>query len=124
MKYLSMIIVTLITLVFLVLIVMNFNNAVEINLVSSSLSGILGLPAMSKTLSLGIYTLLIFILDEIAALFFFLPLMRTINEKNTAYKRQLEKTSVSNTESSSRVEVLEAKIKVLEKALEDALKKN
>ena len=62
MKYLSMIIVTLITLVFLVLIVMNFNNTVEINLVSSSLSGILGLPAMSKTLSLGIYTLLIFIL--------------------------------------------------------------
>ena len=50
--------------------------------------------------------------------------MRTINEKNSAYKRQLEKTSVSNTESSSRVEVLEAKIKVLEKALEDALKKN
>lgn len=124
MKYLSMIIVTLITLVFLVLIVMNYNNAVEINLVSTSLSEILGLPAMSKTLSLGIYTLLIFILDEIAALFFFLPLMRTINEKNTAYKRQLEKTSVSSTESSSRVEVLEAKIKVLEKALEDALKKN
>ena len=124
MKYLSMIIVTLITLVFLVLIVMNFNNAVEINLVNSSLSEILGLPAMSKTLSLGIYTLLIFILDEIAALFFFLPLMRTINEKNTAYKRQLEKTSVSSTENSSRVEVLEAKIKVLEKALEDALKKN
>ena len=50
--------------------------------------------------------------------------MRTINEKNSAYKRQLEKTSVSRTESSSRVEVLEAKIKVLEKALEDALKKN
>ncbi len=124
MKYLSMIIVTLITLVFLVLIVMNFNNAVEINLVNSSLSEILGLPAMSKTLSLGIYTLLIFILDEIAALFFFLPLMRTINEKNSAYKRQLEKTSVSSTENSSRVEVLEAKIKVLEKALEDALKKN
>ncbi len=37
------------------------------------------------------------------------------------YKRQLEKTSVQSEEESSRVVVLEEKIKVLEKALESAL---
>lgn len=41
----------------------------------------------------------------------------------TAYKRELEKQSIGSTESSSKVKVLESKIAVLEKALEDALKK-
>jgi uncharacterized membrane protein YciS (DUF1049 family) len=45
-----------------------------------------------------------------------------LKNKMKAYERQLEKTSVAGASSSSRVEVLEAKIKVLEKALEDALK--
>jgi len=39
-----------------------------------------------------------------------------------AYKRELEKESISTTESSSKIQVLESKIEVLEKALEDALK--
>ena len=42
------------------------------------------------------------------------------NEKLNSYKRELEKESI---ESSSRVKVLESKIEVLEKALENALKK-
>lgn len=40
-----------------------------------------------------------------------------------AYKRELEKESIEGTEQSSKVKVLESKIKVLEKALEDALNK-
>lgn len=40
------------------------------------------------------------------------------------YQRKLEKTSVQSSEESSRVQVLEAKIKTLEKALESALKKD
>lgn len=40
------------------------------------------------------------------------------------YQRKLEKTSVQSSEDSSKVEVLEAKIKTLEKALESALKKS
>ena len=39
------------------------------------------------------------------------------------YKRELEKESIDKTENSSRVKVLESKIEVLEKALEEALKK-
>ena len=40
-----------------------------------------------------------------------------------AYKRELEKESIDKTESSSKIKVLESKIEVLEKALEEALKK-
>ena len=39
------------------------------------------------------------------------------------YKRELEKESINKTESDSRVKVLESKIEVLEKALDEALKK-
>ncbi len=39
------------------------------------------------------------------------------------YKRELEKESISSTESASQIKVLESKIEVLEKALEQALNK-
>ncbi len=45
------------------------------------------------------------------------------NDKINIYKRELEKESISSTEAVSRVKVLESKIEVLEKALENALKK-
>lgn len=43
------------------------------------------------------------------------------NKKLKEYQRKLEKTSVQSTEDSSKVAVLEEKIKVLEKALQSAL---
>ena len=43
--------------------------------------------------------------------------------KINLYKRELEKESISSTESDAKVKVLESKIEVLEKALENALKK-
>ena len=43
------------------------------------------------------------------------------NDKLNLYKRELEKEAISSTESDARVKVLEAKIEVLEKALENAL---
>ena len=50
-----------------------------------------------------------------------------INAKTTGslniYKRELEKTSIDNTETNSKVKTLEAKIEVLEKALKKALEK-
>ena len=45
------------------------------------------------------------------------------NNKINIYKRALEKEAISSSESSSKVKVLESKIQVLEKALENALKK-
>ena len=44
------------------------------------------------------------------------------NKKINLYKRQLEKESVSCDENAAKVKVLEAKIQVLEKALENALR--
>ena len=44
------------------------------------------------------------------------------NKKINIYKRQLEKESINSDENSAKVKVLEAKIEVLEKALENALK--
>lgn len=46
------------------------------------------------------------------------------NDKINSYKRELEKESIASSENSSRVKVLESKIEVLEKALENALKSN
>ena len=43
------------------------------------------------------------------------------NKKINVYKRQLEKESISSDENAARVKVLESKIEVLEKALENAL---
>ena len=45
------------------------------------------------------------------------------NDKINSYKRELEKESISSDENFARVKVLESKIEVLEKALENALKK-
>ena len=44
------------------------------------------------------------------------------NKKINIYKRQLEKESISSDENAAKVKVLESKIEVLEKALENALK--
>ena len=44
------------------------------------------------------------------------------NDKLNSYKRELEKEAIAADECSSRVKVLEQKIEVLEKALENALK--
>lgn len=48
-----------------------------------------------------------------------------LNSKNktlNSYKRELEKESIASDDNASRVKVLESKIEVLEKALENALK--
>ena len=45
------------------------------------------------------------------------------NDRINSYKRELEKESIASDESSARVKVLESKIQVLEKALDNALKK-
>jgi len=48
----------------------------------------------------------------------------TCQEKFKEYKRKLEQTTVTAESGSSKVDVLQAKIEVLEKALKSALEKN
>lgn len=57
----------------------------------------------------------------LAAIIYKTMFSRTSNSLNE-YKRELEKESIDKNESSSKIKVLESKIEVLEKALEQALK--
>lgn len=66
--------------------------------------------------TLGLFSTMIFICGVMAGagiVYIFLSLQR---EKTKAYKRELEKTSVLGADNASKVDVLEAKIKTLEKA--------
>ena len=64
----------------------------------------------------------VFIIGFILGIFIMNILIFVKNKKINLYKRQLEKESITSDENESRVKVLESKIQVLEKALENALK--
>ncbi|MBO5738071.1 hypothetical protein J6R97_01885 [bacterium] len=66
---------------------------------------------------------LVFILGFILGLLLMNIFVIVKNKKINAYQRKLEKESIASDESSAKVKVLESKIAVLEKALENALKK-
>lgn len=65
----------------------------------------------------------IFISGMGVGIFLMLIRLNLKNDKINSYKRELEKESIISDENSARVKVLESKITVLEKALENALKK-
>lgn len=72
----------------------------------------------------GKYELLgVFFSGIIAGILLMTLKLNVKNDKINSYKRELEKESIMSDESSARVKVLESKIEVLEKALENALKK-
>ena len=110
------------TLILCFLIIMNYQDTAGITLLSSKIGQILHIPQYSINLNMALYTLIVFILGEISAIFFFAPLYTSLKEKFNAYKRELEKGSISNTSAEAKIQVLENKITVLEKALDDALK--
>ena len=67
--------------------------------------------------------ILALLLGIILGIFIMNILVIVKNKKIGAYKRQLEKESISSDENAAKVKILESKIQVLEKALENALKK-
>jgi len=72
----------------------------------------------------GVYQLAGFFLAGLVFGCFLMNIKLNVKEsKINSYKRELEKESISSTESDAKVKVLESKIKVLEKALENALNK-
>ena len=64
------------------------------------------------------------IIGLVAGIFYMQSFVMILNDKLKSYKRQVEKIDISDTENSSKVEVLEQKIIVLEKALKSALENN
>lgn len=82
-----------------------------------------GMPDVTKSINLALYTLIVLAAGLFTGVVWVGQFYFAQKEKLTAYKRELEKSSITNSSSTSRVEVLEAKIATLEKALDDALNK-
>ena len=116
--YLGLSIVLLLCVIYLAMV--NFNNYALINVLSGMDIHRDGLVAngqyLAKAGRISTYTVLILlsgIFVGAGTVYMFLSAQK---EKVKAYQRELEKTSISGLDNASRVEVLEAKIKTLEKA--------
>lgn len=83
----------------------------------------LGITEYTKTINLATYTFIVLIIGLFTGICWVGQFYLAQKEKLNAYKRELEKSSITNSSSTSKVEVLEAKIATLEKALNDALNK-
>ena len=105
------------------LIILNFNNYTELNLIYSNLldaqtqagwseQG----PYIIKAIRVSTYTLLMLLSGIFVGAGTVYMFLAAQNDKVKAYQRELEKTSISGASNASSVEVLEAKIKTLEKA--------
>lgn len=106
------------------LVLMNYHNYVTINLLSQKFATLTNLSIQTINFDFAIYTLIVFWLGIFSVVFFFAPLYFSLKEKFNAYKRELEKGSISNSNGEAKIKVLENKISVLEKALNDALNRN
>ena len=108
--------------------VMNLHGTTNVDIVSAQAAAFcaeklhLTIGAVSFNIKTPVLYVILFALGEIAGLCYLMPLCMSMQEKTKAYRRELEKGSVTNSTSSSKIEVLENKIQVLEKALDDALK--
>ncbi len=89
-------------------------------ILSTALAAMIAVPAPAGKHGL----LQVFLCGIIAGMSFVALKLNVKNARINSYKRELEKESIAADENSSRVKVLEQKIEVLEKALENALKNN
>ncbi len=106
--------------------IINEPQMININLLSENMIVAMGLQDVSRihnSLNSTTYTLIVLGVGLFTGICLLGQLYLSEKNKLNAYKRELEKSSVSNSSNSSRVQVLEAKIATLEKALEDALRK-
>lgn len=110
MKKLIMILGIILLFAAIYFIVFNFDN--YIGLKFTDFSG----NFHTKDIRLSTYTFAILMSGLIAGAGTVNLFLSAQKDKLKAYKRELEKTSISGTDKASRVEVLEAKIETLEKA--------
>lgn len=73
-------------------------------------------PFLSYSMKLSVYTICILLAGIFAGAGIMSLFLGLQNDKIKAYKRELEKSSVKSDSNASKVDVLEAKIKTLEKA--------
>lgn len=111
-SYLSILIIILMVIV----AVFNNSNVAEFSMFINTI------PTDKYQLSTQNIILISLVIGFVCGILFMLKFIFKGSESIKAYERRLEKTSVSNDSSSAKIKVLESKIQVLEKALEDALK--
>jgi len=97
---------------------LNGNNSAEFSIFMSSLS-FTGAKVFVSTKALLLTS---YFFGVTTGLLFMLPHVLRSGNSVKAYERRLERTLVSNDSSSAKIQVLQNKIEVLEKALEDALR--
>ncbi|MBE7712197.1 MAG: hypothetical protein E7Z87_00460 [Cyanobacteria bacterium SIG26] len=122
------IIISILLLMLIVyLMVINFNNYASINylhqaLVSQQQSGLSEHSGLLyRATRLSTYTFLVLVIGVFVGAGTVNMFLSAMNDKVKAYQRELEKTSISGSASASKVEVLEAKIKTLEKAFDTVI---
>lgn len=79
---------------------------------------------ISDTMPLLVVIILIAILGIILGVSYSIGLYRSQKIKAEAYYRELEKASINNITGDDKIKVLENRIQVLEKALQDALNRD
>lgn len=122
MKYLFWTFTLLLTAIWIYFVVSNLSSTSGITLLDNTPANILGTNPIKLTVNSGLIISLFFILGSLTSFSFIKPFLLKYREKEGAFERKLEKTSVSSDANSAKVKVLEAKIQTLEKALENALK--
>lgn len=123
MKKIFLILSIIILLAIVYLVIINFNNYAILNILTANMVEPKALHGwvqnglyLGKAIRLSTYTVLILlggIFTGAGTVYMFYDATK---DKVKAYQRELEKTSISGSNNASRVEVLEAKIKTLEKA--------
>lgn len=112
MKKLFFILSILVLILVIYVALINTSTNFELNY----LKGIQYSADFTKSINLSLYTLIILcagIFSGAGTVYLFFSIQK---DKLKAYKRELEKTSVSGEKNASKVSVLEAKIQTLEKA--------
>lgn len=103
--------------------IMNFNNYISLNVLYSNLLDAQASAGWTengayfvKAIRLSTYTILVLLGGIFAGAGTVYMFLQVQTDKVKAYQRELEKTSIAGSDNASKVEVLEAKIKTLEKA--------
>ncbi|HCB11416.1 MAG TPA: hypothetical protein DEO94_04630 [Cyanobacteria bacterium UBA11991] len=94
------------------IILINTNASFDINLIKGSAYT----TDFSKNVALPLYTLIILCAGLFSGAGIISLFLGVQQDKIKAYKRELEKTSISGEANASKADILEAKIKTLEKA--------
>ena len=111
MKYVFWTSAFIITIIWIYLVIANLTAVGGITILDNGLAGALGTFPRRLALNMGLIICIIFLAGFTTAKLFLLPLLIQNKEKEGAYERRLEKTAVSNDESSAKVKVLDPAVR-------------